>query len=55
MEENLSSEERKLIFNAVRYWQMHKAALNGKEYQICDGILKKWFDDVYTQKKEQAT
>jgi hypothetical protein len=55
MKNELSIEEKKVIFNAVRYWQMHRTSLNGKEYQICDNILNHWFDDVYTQQKEQAT
>jgi hypothetical protein len=54
MNQDLTDEERKIIFHAVRYWQMHKAPLNGKEYQICDNILTRWFDKVYTQQKEQA-
>ena len=55
MKQDLTSEEMKVIFNAVRYWQMHKASLNGKEYQICEGILNRWFDNVYTQNKKQPT
>lgn len=55
MNQDLTPEEMKVIFNAVRYWQMHKTSLNGKEYQICDDILNRWFDNVYTQRKEQTT
>ena len=55
MKQDLTNEEMKVIFNAVRYWQMHKTALNGKEHQICDDILNRWFDNVYTQRKEQVT
>jgi hypothetical protein len=55
MEENLTDEEKKVIFNAVRYWQIHKTSLDGKEYKLCDQILNRWFNDVYTQRKEQAT
>lgn len=50
-----SQEEKKIIFNAVRHWQMTRAPLNGKDYQICEGILTDLFDDVYTQRKEQPT
>lgn len=49
----LTPEERKIIYNAVRYWQMHKAPLNGKDYQTCDSILNRWFDDVKITQKEQ--
>ena len=55
MKQDLTNEEMKVIFNAVRYWQMHKTSLNGKEHQVCEGILNRWFDSVYTQQKEQAT
>jgi hypothetical protein len=39
-------EQRKIIYNAVRYFQMNRVALNGKEYQICDEILNNLFTDV---------
>ena len=39
-------EQRKIIYNAVRYFQMNRVALNGKEYQICDEILNNLFADV---------
>lgn len=44
MSVDLTTEEKKIIFNAVRYWQMHKTSLNGKDYKICDQILNRWFD-----------
>jgi hypothetical protein len=53
MKQNLTVEEQKVIYNAVRYYQMHRTALNGNEYQICDSILTDLFDNVYTQQKEQ--
>ena len=46
MSENLTPEEKRIVFNAVRYYQMHKTSLNGKDYQICDDILNRWFDEV---------
>jgi hypothetical protein len=55
MNSDLTPEEKKVIFHAVRHWQMQKTPLNGKDYQICDSILNRLFDDVYTQKKEQTT
>jgi len=54
MNQDLTDEEKKIIYNAVRYYQMYRTSLNGKEYQICDDLLPRWFDDVYTQQKEQA-
>ena len=55
MNTDLTPEEKKIIYHAVRYWQMHKASLDGKDYKTCDAILDRWFDDVYTQQKEQTT
>jgi hypothetical protein len=51
----MTPEQKKVIYNAVRYWQMNRVALGGKEYKICDEILTELFDDVYTQRKEQTT
>lgn len=51
----LTSEERKLIFNSVRYWQMYKAPYDGKDYKICEQLLTRFVDDFYTQRKEQPT
>jgi hypothetical protein len=42
---DLTPEEKKIIFHAIRYWQTHKASFNGKDNQICDNLLKRLFDD----------
>ncbi len=39
-------EQRKIIYNAVRYFQMNRVALNGKDYKICDEILNNLFTDA---------
>jgi len=39
-------EQKKIIFNAVRQYQMNRVALNGKEYQICDEILNSLFAET---------
>jgi len=36
-------EQKKIIFNAVRYYQMNRVPLDGKEYGICDEILNSLF------------
>ena len=51
----VTKEERKLIFNAIRYWQMYKTLYNGKEYELCQNLLNHLYDSVYTQQKEQPT
>lgn len=43
-------DHKKIIFNAVRYYQMNKVSLNGKEYQLCDEILNNLFIEVKTEK-----
>jgi hypothetical protein len=48
-------EEQKVIFNAVRQYQMNKVSLNGNQYKVCEEILNKIFPQVYTQKQEQPT
>jgi len=52
---NYTTEQKKLIFNAVRHYQMNRTALNGKEYEMCSDILNSLFLDVYTQQQEQPT
>ena len=54
MKQKLTAEERKIIYNAVKYYQMYRTALESTEYQICDDILTRWFDQIYTQQKEQV-
>lgn len=51
----LTTEHKKIIHNAVRYYQMNRVALDGKDYKLCSEILDGLFDEVYTQRKEQQT
>ena len=39
-------DHKKIIFNAVRLFQMNRVALNGKEYKLCDEILNNLFTEV---------
>jgi len=43
---NFTLEQQKLIYNAVRYYQMNRVKLNGKDYKICDDILNGMFAEV---------
>jgi len=52
---NFTSEQYKLIYNAVRRYQYDKTVLNSKEYNTCSEILDELFDSVYTQHREQPT
>lgn len=39
-------EQRKIIYNAVRRYQMNNVALISKSYEVCDEILNSLFDEV---------
>jgi hypothetical protein len=41
-----TSEQKKLIYNAVRHYQISRVPLSGKDYRICDEILNEMFTDV---------
>jgi hypothetical protein len=48
-------EEKKIIFNAVRLYQMNKVGLISKAYQVCDDILNKLFDDTKVPVEKPST
>lgn len=52
---NFTPEQYKLIFTAVRRYQIDKTLLNSEEYNECDVILTELFDYAYTQNLEQPT
>jgi hypothetical protein len=39
-------EQRKIIYNAVRRYQMNNVGLTSKYYELCDEILNNLFDQV---------
>ena len=39
-------EQQKIIYNAVRYYQMNRVPLNSNHYQVCDEILNGMFKEV---------
>ena len=39
-------EQQKIIYNAVRYYQMNRVPHAGKEYGVCDDILNGLFKGV---------
>lgn len=43
---NFSLEHKKLIYNAVRKYQMNHVGLTSKNYQLCDEILNTLFKEV---------
>lgn len=52
---NFTAEQYKLIYTAVRRYQIEKTVLESKEYHQCAEILDELFDSVYTQRVEQPT
>ena len=42
----LSKQHKKVIYDAVRRYQMNSVPLNSKSYQLCDEILNNFFADV---------
>jgi hypothetical protein len=39
-------EQQKMIYNAVRYWQMNRVPMNSNHYKTCDEILNGLFSEV---------
>ncbi len=52
---NFTPEQYRLIYTAVRRYQIEKTLHDGKEYKECSEILDELFDLVYTQRQEQLT
>ena len=50
-----TSDEYKIIQQAVRYYQINGVHFNGKNYESCSSVLDKVFPLIYTQKLEQPT
>ena len=41
-------QQKKLIYNAVRYYQMNRVPHDGKDYRTLDEILNGLFSEVIT-------
>jgi len=41
-----TSEQKKLIYNAVRHYQINRVPHDGRDYGICDEILNDLFKEV---------
>jgi len=50
----LTFEQKKLIYNAVRHYQISRAPLNGMDYCICNEILNSLFKEVKINYVEPA-
>jgi hypothetical protein len=51
---NFTLEQRKMIYNAVRYYQMNRVPHAGKDYVVCDDILNGLFKEVKATYVEPA-
>ena len=47
-------EQQKIIYDAVRYYQMNRVPLNSNHYQVCDEILNGMFKEVKLNYVEPA-
>ena len=47
-------EQQKIIYNAVRYYQINRVPLNSNHYQVCDEILNDLFKEVKATYVEPA-
>jgi hypothetical protein len=52
---NFTPEQYRLIYTAVRRYQIEKTLHDSKEYNECSDVLDELFDFVYTQRVEQPT
>jgi hypothetical protein len=43
---NFTLEQQKIIYNAVRYYQMNRVPLKSNHYSVCDEILNGLFKEV---------
>ncbi|UYA57546.1 hypothetical protein SCREM1_89 [Synechococcus phage S-CREM1] len=50
-----NSADLKLIYAAVRRYQIEKTVVESTDYWRCSEILDELFDHVYTQEVEQET
>lgn len=50
----LTDKHKKLIYNAVRYYQMSGVGLKGEDYVTCDDILNNLFKQVKVNYVEPA-
>jgi hypothetical protein len=49
-----TSEQKKLIYNAVRHYQINRVPHDGRDYGICDEILNDLFKEVKINYVEPA-
>ena len=52
---NFNNEQWKLIFTAVRRYQIERTLNDSQDYWECSEILDELFDLAYTQQREQPT
>jgi len=49
-----TSEEYKIIQQAVKYYQIHGVNFNSKEYNICSSVFDKIVKIVYNKGRKQS-
>jgi len=50
---NFDQESAKLLFRAVRFYQINGTVTDSPEYRKCDGILQRLFDDAFPEARRK--
>jgi hypothetical protein len=48
-------DEARIVYKAVREYQIKRVHEDSEDYKLCDGLLAALEPYVYTQRKEQPT
>ena len=48
-------DEARIIYHAVRDYQLKRVHEDSEDFQLCDGLLEALKPYVYTQRQEQPT
>ena len=52
---NFDQGSTKLLYKAVRYYQMNGVVLSSPEYRKCDALLTKLFDDAFPEYRSKPS
>jgi hypothetical protein len=50
---NFTPEQYRMIYHAMKYYQVHGLPFNGNDHKIAEEIISLVFDRYYTQNREQ--
>ena len=52
---NFNQEQCRIIYEAIRYYQIHGIPFSAENQKLCNEIMDMTFNSCYTQRKEQPT